>query len=255
MGAAMIVPECDERMEKLVDLFMLSDKDLAKFYKCFDKLDTERVGLIPIETLFEFVEYKRNLYTDALLELLDIDYSDGEINFSEFLDIVMTYCMFEKMELLKFCMSIFREENSAAITALPDLKQLMDIVHNVEQGEHVIGNSRESWNKLTFQEDYKVTLEELYNFHAMFPKLFQPAFFLQFQMMAFFMGESWWSWKKNVLRCRFEDEQARKIAEDIIKKKLSPETRARNRKIKRNMGVFMYYLAPCFRHYYDPTKV
>ena len=97
----MIVPECDERMEKLQELFMLTDTDLAKFYKSFDKLDTERCGLIPIEQLFETVEYKRNLYTDALLELLDIDYSDGEINFSEFLDIVVTYCMFEKMELLK----------------------------------------------------------------------------------------------------------------------------------------------------------
>ena len=51
-----------------------------------------------------------------------------------------------------------------------------------------------------------------------------------------------------------EDEQVRKAAEEVLKKKLSPETRARNRKIKRNMGVFMYYLAPCFRAYYDPTK-
>ena len=51
-----------------------------------------------------------------------------------------------------------------------------------------------------------------------------------------------------------EDEQAKKVAEEVLKKKLSPETRARNRKIKRNMGVVMYHVAPCFRAYYDPTK-
>ena len=151
-------------------------------------------------------------------------------------------------------MSIFREENSGHISALPDLKQLMDIVHNIDPGEHVIGNSRESWNKLTFQEDYKISLDELYRFHDSFPKLFQPAFFLQFQLMAYFMGETWWSWKKNQCRCRMEDEQVKKVQEAIIKKKLSPETRARNRKIKRNMGVIMYYMCPWWRAFYDPTK-
>jgi Ca2+-binding EF-hand superfamily protein len=73
-------------MDKICDLFMISDKDLAGFYKCFQKLDTEQVGLIPIETLFEEVEYERNLYTDALFELLEIDYSEGELNFAEFFD-------------------------------------------------------------------------------------------------------------------------------------------------------------------------
>jgi hypothetical protein len=151
-------------------------------------------------------------------------------------------------------MSIFREENSQYISALPDLKQLMDIVHNVDTGDRVMGNARGSWNKLTFREDYRISLDELYQIHDMFPKLFQPAFFLQFQFMAFFMGETWWSWKKNQCRCRLEDDVEKKVKEEMIKKKLSPETRARNRKIKRNMGVIMYYICPWWRSFYDPTK-
>jgi hypothetical protein len=35
--------------------------------------------------------------------------------------------------------------------------------------------------------------------------------------------------------------------------KISTETKARNRKIKRNMGLLMYLLAPCWHHHYDPT--
>ena len=46
----------------------------------------------------------------------------------------------------------------------------------------------------------------------------------------------------------------KKVKEEILKKKLSPETRARNRKIKRNMGVVMYYFCPWWRAFYDPTK-
>ena len=92
-------------------------------------------------------------------------------------------------------MSIFREENNHHINALPDLKQLMDVVHNIPDGDHVIGNSRVSWNLLTFQEDLRISLKELETFHDKYPKLFKPAFMLQHNMMLCFMGESWWEIK------------------------------------------------------------
>jgi hypothetical protein len=152
-------------------------------------------------------------------------------------------------------MSIFREENADYITALPDLKQYMDIIHNItEPGDHVIGNPRESWNRLTFKKDLKISLEELKEIHERFPKLFQPVFQLQYQMMCRFMGETWWSWKKNQCLIRKEDQEAEKKKEEIARKKQSAETRAKLRKIKRNMGFMMYYMCPCFRTYYDPTK-
>ena len=97
-------------------------------------------------------------------------------------------------------MLIFREEASYHISALPDLKQLMDTVHNVtEPGDHVRGNARQSWNKLTFQQDLKIELSELHMIHERFPKLFQPAFMLQAHMMTHFMGESWWSNKVRLI--------------------------------------------------------
>ena len=63
--------------------------------------DLDQSGLLPISSLFESIDFMRNMYTDCFLDLLDIDYTDGEINFSEFLDIVMTYCMFERNEIFK----------------------------------------------------------------------------------------------------------------------------------------------------------
>jgi hypothetical protein len=38
MGGTMVVPETDPRMDRVIELFMLTDVDLAKFYKYFDKL-------------------------------------------------------------------------------------------------------------------------------------------------------------------------------------------------------------------------
>lgn len=51
--------------------------------------------------MFKSIDVNRNTYTDAFLELLDIDYGEGELNFSEFLDVVVTYCMFERNEIFK----------------------------------------------------------------------------------------------------------------------------------------------------------
>lgn len=38
------------------------------------RLDNEKTGLVPLSAIFESFKYKRNLYTDCLLELLEIEH-------------------------------------------------------------------------------------------------------------------------------------------------------------------------------------
>ena len=38
MGGAMVVPDNDERMDRLAHLFHLTDFDIGKFYRLFNKL-------------------------------------------------------------------------------------------------------------------------------------------------------------------------------------------------------------------------
>jgi Ca2+-binding EF-hand superfamily protein len=183
MGAAMIIPEPDDRMEKLVDLFALTDIDLAIFYKCFSKLDLDKSGFVSISGIFECCEFQRNMFTDSFLELLDIDYIEGEINFTEFLDVIMTYCMFERNEILKFCLYMFDDDKAATITEV-DLKQLFDVIHNiVDPGDHMRGNPRQSWNKLTFSDDGLINFQDLIEMNNTFPTLLAPIFMLQAKMM------------------------------------------------------------------------
>ena len=64
-------------------------------------IDTQKSGLVQISSVFDRIGFHRSMYTDSLLELIDIDYTDGELNFSEFLDVILTYGMFERNEIFK----------------------------------------------------------------------------------------------------------------------------------------------------------
>ena len=124
------------------------------------------------------------------------------------MDIVMTFCMFEKQEILKckchiihdaasrsawlvnslynstysivcICMLLtspvilhmYDEEKSEVFSA-NDMQQLMNILHNIEAGETVRGNVKDSWNRLTFADDNLVDYNELSEIVNRFPKLF-----------------------------------------------------------------------------------
>jgi Ca2+-binding EF-hand superfamily protein len=71
----------------VINNFLFSPKDISDFWKMFQKLDKAKTGLVPLITIFHKIEMERNLITDCLLELLEIDH-DGEINFSDFLYMV-----------------------------------------------------------------------------------------------------------------------------------------------------------------------
>jgi hypothetical protein len=98
------------------------------------------------------------------------------------------------------------DEEKAESFSTGDMQQLMNILHNLEEGEVVKGNVKDSWNRLTFADDNMVDYSELSEIHSRFPKLFQPAFMLQNQMMIHFMGEIWWSNKVHRLIMLLDDQ-------------------------------------------------
>ena len=46
MGAAIIVPESDARMTRLIGLFRLTDYDIGMFYKIFNRLGTLNLPIL-----------------------------------------------------------------------------------------------------------------------------------------------------------------------------------------------------------------
>lgn len=76
--------------------------EIGQFAQIFQKLDREKVGLVPVDYLLKHIECKRSVYTDALLHLFDIDVGpEAELNFNDFFQMVISYCFFETPEILK----------------------------------------------------------------------------------------------------------------------------------------------------------
>lgn len=248
MGGKVVVPESDSNITKVIKNFHLSPKDVSAFWKIFQKLDREKSGLVSLNYLFKSIETNRNLLTDVLLELLDIEH-EGEINFSDFLTMVTTYCFFEPPEILKFCFFVF-DQDKTGFFSVDDLNNLVNVVHNIKSGTTVRGNVKASWMKLTFTSE-NLDFNDFAQIHRAFPRLFEPAFRLQQQMMAGFMGEMWWNKMKRRNQDRKEEADLKIKKQE--QKKLKRIQAKKNRKIKRNMGLLRYYLCPCWRSAFDPT--
>jgi Ca2+-binding EF-hand superfamily protein len=249
MGGKIVVPEADANIAKCVKNFHLTPKDISDYWKIFQKLDKEKTGLVPLQVIFKSFKCERNLITDCLLELVDVEH-DGEINFSDFLFMVMTYCFFEPLEILKFCFYCF-DQDKTGFFSIDDLNNLMNVVHNIKTGATVKGNVKASWMMLEFKAD-QLDFNEFSQIHNAFPRLFEPAFRLQQLMMIHTMGEMWWTLKKREVQDLKEEADFR-----IAKTKARKEARKRekkNRVIRRNMGVMKYYFCFCYRDYYDPAN-
>lgn len=131
---------------------------------------------------------------------------------------------------------------------MDDLNNLLNVMHRVGKGETVVGNVKTSWMNLTFT-DTQFEFTEFEKIHNKFPRLFEPAFKLQFQMKFHFKGESWWDSKKSDIDRRKEIADRKLHAKK--KRKEDAKRKKKNRKIMRNMGCLRYYLCPCIRMYYD----
>ena len=129
MGSALVVPEADEKIAKATKTFRLTQKEISDFFMLFMKFDKQKIGLVSLDQIFEHCELHRNDYTDSICDALDIVFDDeGQINFSDFLTLVLSYCMFEPPEILKLLFFIYDQDKEGFIDA-NELKTAMNTLH------------------------------------------------------------------------------------------------------------------------------
>lgn len=58
------------------------------------------VGKVSMESICGYIGYARSPFTDGLLDLIDIHHN-GNLDFGQFTLLICTYCMFEKIDILK----------------------------------------------------------------------------------------------------------------------------------------------------------
>ena len=79
-----------------------------------------------VSEFYKLVGEKQSIFGDSIFELIDIDNS-GTLDFSEFVTAVGTFCMFGKIDLLKFCFYIFDKDKNGYIEE-DELHCLIDVL-------------------------------------------------------------------------------------------------------------------------------
>ncbi|GMH74120.1 hypothetical protein TrLO_g4790 [Triparma laevis f. longispina] len=247
MGGAESVPAPDLRVKRAMAIAKMDMKDVGRFWKKFRKLDKEMRGNIDVEDFYEAIEEQRSIYGDGIFELLDITHA-GTISFGEFIQSIIVMCLFEHEEVMKFCFYVFDKDKNGYVEK-EELDTMLNVFHHVGQGETLKGNPKKAHSSLKISEDGKVEFDDVKEIAERFPSLWYPAYRIQNNMMIAYMGENWWSKKKQHLQ-DIKDLKAKRKREKELEEDAKFE-RLRQRKIRKKMGMLKYYLCPWNRKAYD----
>ena len=114
MGAVESIPNPDARTLRTMEFANIKLSDVGKFWKRFRKFDKNLSGTIDIDEFYNLIHESRSIFGDGIFELIDVNHS-GSLDFGEFFQAVVTYCLFEKNEVLKFCFYIFDRDKNGYI--------------------------------------------------------------------------------------------------------------------------------------------
>lgn len=104
----------EQASKEAVEALGLTQKHLKRLKIKFEEIDLDQSGSIDSEEFFEVLEEARSPFTDALFALIDLDGS-GTIEFEEFIRVCVTYCMYTKEDILRFCFETFDKDGSGTI--------------------------------------------------------------------------------------------------------------------------------------------
>ena len=232
MGNTFPVP--DERMQKIIDLLRLENKHISKMWSCFRRFDKDRSGSIDIDEFYLLVEEERTVFGDSIFELCDIE-SNGTLDFSEFVTVLSTYCMFGRQDVLKFCFFVFDKDKNGYIEQ-DELIALVEMLH----GNNPNANCKTALDKFDTNCDGKIDFDEFTALNNQYPMLLFPAFRIQESMMNNSMGELWWKSRKVMLE---NERKNRETNAERLKLKELQRTRAKaKRDLRRKMGISYYLL-------------
>lgn len=248
----MIIPEADEKLSKATKTFRLTQKEISDFFMLFIKFDKQKIGLVSLDDIFESCELHRNDFTDSICEALEITFdAEGQINFSDFLTLLLSYCMFEPPEILKLLFYTYDEDKEGFIDAV-ELKRAMNTLHEIEAPNTVEGSVKNAWRHLEFADDGKIDFKEFQHMSLQFPAILEPAFKVQNYMISGLLGQTWWDRKKR--RVQDEKDAADRLWKKEQAKKAAKAKRKETRHIRKKMGLIRFYCCPCLRYMYDDTK-
>ena len=146
-----------------------------------------------------------------LFALMDLDGS-GTIEFDEFIAVLLTYCMYTKDDILRFCFDTFDKDKSNSI----DENEFMALLSTVNNGAPLFpGNMGTALMNFDSNDDGLIDFQEFKVIETRYPMIFFPAFRLQDRMQQKTLGETRWrDLMKSVQKQRFKNEHRRTHGRD-----------------------------------------
>ena len=174
--------------EKAVTALGLSRFMLQQLFWRFEDIDLAGQGQITKIAFWDEIGVTPSAYTDKLFDMIDSDGS-GMMDFSEFLCILVTYCVFNRDDILRFAFDCFDADGSGSIDE-EEAGQLIKMLN--EQDPKFIDNIRLAAEEIRGDEDGQITFDEFRELSQRFPLMLQPAFDLQDKMHDCTLGPKGW---------------------------------------------------------------
>jgi Ca2+-binding EF-hand superfamily protein len=169
-------------MDKLRKLFAANDKDSS--------------GSLDIDEFYEMFHSTKTPFGDSLFNLVDLDGNGEFLTFSEFVQVVTTFCLFGPNEVLRFAFNVVDVDKSGFIS-LAELDMLAGWLH--KGGPANLNTAIEKIKEKYDKGDGNLSFETFKKIYREFPFLLFPAFQLQDNMMHVVFGQKWWDKKRKQL--------------------------------------------------------
>jgi Ca2+-binding EF-hand superfamily protein len=197
--------------KEAVKALCLNQRQLKYLKKKFDEVDVDGSGTMDSTEFFGMLGEDRTPLTDALFGLMDLDGS-GTIEFDEFVAVLLTYCMYSKDDILRFCFDTYDLDHSNSI----DEQEFMALMSSVNNGTPMFpGNFTTVLQGFDSNDDGLIDFQEFKVIEQRYPLIFFPAFRLQEQMQKCTLGTSnWRNIHIAVNRQRFKNEHRRTHGRD-----------------------------------------
>ena len=164
------------------------------------------------------------------------------LSFGEFVQSIVTMCLLDKEDILRYCFYVF-DSNKNGYIDTDELDEMLDLLHDIhpqpQQNQMItVDNNDKHRNQNNSQHQHQydqheqeidgmkgdtkkarrklekhigsmasiiggqMELHEIKNFSEKFPRLFYPAFCIQNKLMSKYFGFPWWEHKRQALHRR-----------------------------------------------------
>jgi len=130
----------DPRLDTVMESYGLRPDTVLELHKLFGRLDYKGNNIADVVEFFDMIGEHRSHYGDWLFRAIDSD-SKNQVTFSEFVNIVVVFCMFGYDELLRFVFGMHDEEKKSYLDR-DQWEKLIIIMMKHEKVPH----NKKHWN-------------------------------------------------------------------------------------------------------------